>query len=119
MTKVLSILKVPGTETDITRPGIEPGTPWWEASTIEKSHSNSLLIATLFEKSTCEPATEVQKYEVPKIWTDLAVVDGNAVVVPVEPVYESLNAGLHQMAQHTGRLPWLLQYTNKPCTVRQ
>jgi hypothetical protein len=49
--------------------------------------------------------------------TDLAVVDGNAVVMPVESVYESLNAGLHQVAQHTGRLPRLLQYTNKPCTV--
>ncbi len=29
---------------DMSRPGIDPG-PRWEASTLEKSHSNSFLIA--------------------------------------------------------------------------
>ena len=38
----------------------------------------------------------------------LPVVDGNAVVVPVEPVYEGLYAGLDQVAQHAGGLPRLL-----------
>jgi hypothetical protein len=28
----------------MSRQGIEPGTPRWEASTLEKSHSNSFLI---------------------------------------------------------------------------
>jgi hypothetical protein len=32
-------------ETDMSRPGIEPRPLRWEASTLEKSHSNSLLIA--------------------------------------------------------------------------
>ncbi len=32
-----------GPETDMSRPGIEPGPPRWEASTLEKSHSNSLF----------------------------------------------------------------------------
>jgi hypothetical protein len=27
------------------QPGVEPGPPRWEAITLEKSHSNSLLIA--------------------------------------------------------------------------
>ncbi len=30
---------------DMSRPGIEPGPPRWEASTLEKNHSNSFLIA--------------------------------------------------------------------------
>ncbi len=30
-----------GPETDMFRPGIEPGPPRWKASTLEKSHSNS------------------------------------------------------------------------------
>ncbi len=34
-----------GPRTDMYRPGIEPGPPRWEASTLEKSLSNSLLIA--------------------------------------------------------------------------
>ncbi len=29
----------------MSQPGIEPGPPRWEASTLEKSHSNSLLLA--------------------------------------------------------------------------
>ncbi len=32
-----------GPETDMSRPGIEPESPLWEASTLEKSHSNSLF----------------------------------------------------------------------------
>ncbi len=32
-----------GPRTDMSRLGIEPGPPRWEASTLEKSHSNSLL----------------------------------------------------------------------------
>ncbi len=31
--------------TDMSRPGITPGPPRWGASTLEKSYSNSLLIA--------------------------------------------------------------------------
>jgi hypothetical protein len=31
-------------ETDMSRPGIEPGPPRWEASTLEKSDWNNLLI---------------------------------------------------------------------------
>ncbi len=34
-----------GPRTDMSRPGIKPGPPRWEASTLEKSHSKSLLIA--------------------------------------------------------------------------
>ncbi len=34
-----------GSRTDMSRPGIEPGHPTWEASTLEKSHPDSLLIA--------------------------------------------------------------------------
>jgi hypothetical protein len=37
--------KTRGPRTDMSRPGIEPGRPRWEASTLEKSHLNSLLIA--------------------------------------------------------------------------
>jgi hypothetical protein len=29
----------------MSRPGIEPGPPGWEARALEKSHSNSLFIA--------------------------------------------------------------------------
>jgi hypothetical protein len=36
-------LEVPP-RTDMSRPGIDPGSPLWEASTLEKSHSGSLLI---------------------------------------------------------------------------
>ncbi len=32
-----------GPRTDIFWPGIEPGPPWWEASTLEKSNSNSFF----------------------------------------------------------------------------
>jgi hypothetical protein len=39
----------PKLETDIPRPGIEPGPPQWEASTPEKSHPNSLLINRIGE----------------------------------------------------------------------
>jgi hypothetical protein len=28
----------------MSRPGIKPGPPWWEASTLAKSYSNSALI---------------------------------------------------------------------------
>jgi hypothetical protein len=35
-----------GPETDMSRPRIEPGPPRWEASSLEKIHSNILLIAT-------------------------------------------------------------------------
>ncbi len=38
----------------MSQPGIEPGPPRWEASTLEKSHSKSLLIA--FGTSTYEHA---------------------------------------------------------------
>jgi hypothetical protein len=36
-------------------PGIEPGPPAWEASTLEKSHPDSLLMA--IGTSSYEPAT--------------------------------------------------------------
>ncbi len=42
LTKVIFILR--GPETDMSRPRIEPGPPWLEASILEKSHSNKLLI---------------------------------------------------------------------------
>jgi hypothetical protein len=32
-------------ETDMSRPGIEPGPPRWEAGTLEKNDWNNLLIA--------------------------------------------------------------------------
>ncbi len=34
---------VKGPETDMSRPGIEPGPPAWEASTLDKSHLDSLF----------------------------------------------------------------------------
>ncbi len=34
-----------GPRTDMFQPGIEPGPPWWKASTLEKSHSKSWSIA--------------------------------------------------------------------------
>ncbi len=43
LTKVISI-PTRGPRTDMAQPGIEPGPPWWEASTLEKSYSNCLLI---------------------------------------------------------------------------
>jgi hypothetical protein len=44
---VILVLKIgnEGPETDMSRPGFEPGPPRWEASTQEKSNSNSLLKA--------------------------------------------------------------------------
>jgi hypothetical protein len=40
------------------KPG-EPGPPRWEASTLEKSHSNSLLIAI---RSVLEPDPDILSY---------------------------------------------------------
>jgi hypothetical protein len=44
----------------MSRPGIEPGPPVWKASTLEKSHSNSLLIAIRNINSTYERATSIE-----------------------------------------------------------
>jgi hypothetical protein len=35
LTKVISILNYRGPRTDMSRPGVEPGPPRWEASTLE------------------------------------------------------------------------------------
>jgi hypothetical protein len=44
LTRVISILTT-GPRTDMLRPGIKPGPPAWEASSLEKTHPDSLLIA--------------------------------------------------------------------------
>ncbi len=38
-------LEVLTPETDMSRPGTKSGPPWWEASTLAKSYSDSVLIA--------------------------------------------------------------------------
>jgi hypothetical protein len=56
LTKVVSI-QSRGPRTDVSRLGIELGPLAWEASTLEKSHPDSLLIAIQNIYSTYEPAT--------------------------------------------------------------
>jgi hypothetical protein len=43
-------------------PRIEPGPPRWETSTLTKSYSNNVLIATVFRKSTYLPARDTPYY---------------------------------------------------------
>jgi hypothetical protein len=44
----------------MSRPRIEPGPPRWEASTLEKSHSNNLLIAIAYSEHLQRSARPVE-----------------------------------------------------------
>ncbi len=54
LTKVISIL-TGGPRNACPGRGIEPGPPWWEASTLEKSHSNNLVIGSYSEHLHMSP----------------------------------------------------------------
>jgi hypothetical protein len=50
--------------TDMSRPGIEPGPPAWEASTLEKSHLDSLFAGYSETLLGLRPAQQPDLYNI-------------------------------------------------------